>query len=102
MWFVVTLLGTTNGRSTFITFLLAGLVFSVLNATLKPLLRILSLPVILLTLGLFTLIVNGFVIWLTIIIVPNISMGFWHAVLAGIVMSALNYSISNFAESRKK
>lgn len=83
-------------------FLLAGFVLSVVNALLKPLVVILSLPAILLTLGLFTLIVNGFMVYLAGALVPGLEIGFWAAVLAGMVVSLINYVLTNLIDFQEK
>lgn len=83
----------------FATFLLAGFVLSIMNVILKPIALILSLPAIVLTLGLFTLIVNGFIVWVVGAIVPGLAMGFWTAVLAGIIVSACNFIFTMLVES---
>lgn len=82
-------------------FVVAGVVFSVVNALLKPLVVVLSLPAILLTLGLFTVIVNGFMVYVALALSPGITMTFWHSVLAGMVLSLINYIVSTTIEVRK-
>lgn len=79
-------------------FLLTGFVLSLVNVLLKPLLIILSLPAILLTLGLFTLIVNGFVVYLAAILVPGLQIDFWPAVLAGMIISLINYVLTGLLD----
>lgn len=79
-------------------FLVAGLVFSVVNAVLKPIITILSLPAILLTLGLFTVIVNGILVYISLKLAPGITMTFWHSVLTGLVLSLVNYIVSSVLE----
>jgi putative membrane protein len=81
-------------RDDVFTFVVAGLIFSIINSTLKPVVTILSLPFILVTLGLFTLVVNGFMVYLAIALAPGLAMGFWGAVCSGIIMSAANYAIN--------
>lgn len=68
----------------------------VVNSSLKTILTILSLPMIIVTFGFFTLIVNGLIVWISMILAPNISMGFWNSVIVGAAMSLLNYSLSQF------
>jgi len=75
-------------------FLFAGLIFSLVNAVLKPFIVILSLPAILVTLGLFMLIVNGLMVWISFWIVPGISMSFLNSILTGIILSLVNYIVS--------
>lgn len=81
-------------RNDIFPFIVAGLIFSIINATLKPIVTILSLPFILVTLGLFTLIVNGLMVYLAIALAPGLDIGFWGAVWSGIVMSVSNYAIN--------
>ena len=70
--------------------LIAALVLGLLNVTLRPILKILSFPITLLTLGLFSFVVNGFVLWLTARIVKGFAIdGFWWAVLGSILISVL-------------
>ena len=82
----------------FILFFWAGLVLSLVNVILKPIIVILSLPAILLTLGLFTLIVNGFTVWIAAHLVPGLTIGFWAAVLAGMIISLINYVLTSLLE----
>lgn len=82
----------------FVLFFWAGLVLSLVNAVLKPLIIILSLPAILLTLGLFTLIVNGLTVWIAGALVVGFSISFWAAVLAGMIISLINYVLTNILD----
>jgi putative membrane protein len=98
LWIAVRLFGTGYDDSqvgiSLVGFLLAGLIFSVVNAVLKPFIVILSLPAILLTLGLFMLIVNGLLVWISFWLVPGISMTFLNSIYTGIILSLLNYIVS--------
>ena len=100
IWAIVMLLGKVSGDYDAGTFFLAGFIFSIINAVLKPILTILSLPAILLSLGLFTLVVNGFVVWFSLLLAPNISMSFWNAIVAGAILSLLNYTITSLANEK--
>jgi putative membrane protein len=79
-------------------FLMAGLIFSIINSILKPIVIILSLPAILLTLGLFTIIVNGLMVYISLKLTPGLSMTFWNSVLTGLVLSLVNYIVSSALE----
>lgn len=77
--------------------LVAALVWGVVNATLKPILRILAAPLTFLTLGLFALIINGFLLFLVSQLVSGfIISSFWTAVLAAILLSLFS-TILNLA-----
>lgn len=81
-------------------FLLAGLIFSLVNSILRPVVIVLSLPAILLTLGLFTFIVNGLMVYISLYLTPGLQMKFWHSVLTGILLSLINYIVSSAVELR--
>lgn len=103
LWLAITLFGTGFNVEIsvgFVGFLIAGLIFSIINSILRPIVIILSLPAILLTLGLFTFIVNGFMVYISLVLSPNIQMTFWHSVLTGIILSLLNYIVSSMLELR--
>lgn len=84
-----------------LTFLVAGLVFSIVNSLLKPIILILSIPAILLTLGLFTLVVNGLMVYISLLIVPGFDMPFGTSILAGIILSLINYILSGLMDMRQ-
>lgn len=73
------------------TAFVAALVLGIINAILKPVLLILTLPINILTLGLFTLIINAILILLVNIIVPGFKVdGFFWALIFGIALSISN------------
>lgn len=101
LWIAVTLFGTGKDTETpegAAVFLFAGLIFSIVNALLKPIIVIISLPALVVTLGLFMVIINGFMVFVSLSLAPGISMVFWHAVLTGILLSVLNYIVSNLID----
>ena len=72
----------------FIPALLAAFILGVINALVRPILIILSLPIQLFTLGLFTFIINGFMLWVVSRLVQGFYIsGFWAAVGASILLS---------------
>lgn len=79
------------------TFLLAGLIFSAINAVIKPVVTILSLPFVLITMGLFTLVINGFMVWITIVISPNVHMSFGWAIVSSLILSLINYLLNSLS-----
>ncbi|HWT40710.1 MAG TPA: phage holin family protein [Dongiaceae bacterium] len=104
LWVAVRLLGTgyDNVAATAGVwgYLFAGLIFSVINSLFKPLLVIVSLPAILLTLGLFTVIVNGILVYISLHLAPGLSMSFGNSILTGIILSLINYIVSAAIEIR--
>ena len=104
LWAAFRLLGTGYDNiditAGFWGFLLAGLIFSLVNSLIKPLLVIVSLPAILLTLGLFTIIVNGILVYISVAISPGVSMSFGNSIITGIILSLINYIVSAAIEIR--
>lgn len=100
LWIASRLLGSgfddTNATNT--AFLLAGLVLSLANTILRPIVIVLALPAILVTLGLFMLIVNGLMVYLALNLVPNFDISFFSAILTGLIISLINYIISGVLE----
>lgn len=105
IWIAIRILSTGDFASSSAgaaTFLFAGLVFSLVNVILRPIIVILSLPAILLTLGLFTLVINGVMVYIALALVPSIKVTFLGAILAGMVISLTNYVLSGIMESYRK
>jgi putative membrane protein len=75
--------------------LIAALVLSIINALIKPFVMILSLPALLITLGIFSVVVNGFMVYLAhIIYKPFQVSSFGTAILAGLVVGLVNYILT--------
>ena len=104
LWLGVRLLGTGYDNievtAGFWGFLLAGLIFSIINSLFKPLLVIVSLPAILLTLGLFTIVVNGVIVYVSLGLAPGLAMSFGNSIITGIILSLVNYIVSAAVEIR--
>ena len=74
---------------------IAALVLSIINALIKPFITILALPAILLTLGIFSLVINGFMVYLAhILYTPFQINNFTTAILAGLVIGLVNYMVT--------
>jgi putative membrane protein len=77
--------------------LLAGLVLALVNAVVRPVLKVLTLPLTLLTLGLFLFVLNAFCLWLTSAIVPGFDVqGFWAAFLGALLISVVSWALTVF------
>jgi putative membrane protein len=79
------------------TLFIAAAVFTLVNAWVKPILAVLSIPFIVVTLGLFYFLINVFMLYLTDWIVPDFEIKtFWWAVLAAIIVSIMNGLLNLF------
>ena len=75
----------------FFVAVVVGLILAVINFTIKPVVTLLTLPVNILTLGLFTFVINALMILLTSALVPGFTVsGLWSAVLFSIVLSIID------------
>jgi putative membrane protein len=86
---------------TVLAFLGVALVFGVVNAVVKPVLALFSIPLLLLTLGLFTLVINALVLWMTAGLSGALGLGFHvdgfgAAFLGALVVSVVNVLLSWF------
>jgi putative membrane protein len=71
--------------------LVAALVFTLVNVYIRPVLAVLSIPLIVATLGGFYVLINVFMLYLTHWVVPRFSIaGFWWALLAALIVSVVN------------
>lgn len=91
----ITLTGATEGDR-IVTLVLVALVFGVVNAVVRPVVKLLSLPFIILTLGLLIFVINAFMLLLTSWIAHAMGLGFhvdglWTAILGSIVISIVSW-----------
>lgn len=102
LWVAVRIFGTGYADTALANdvwlYLFAGLIFSIMNSVIRPVMIILSLPAILLTLGLFTVVVNGLMVYWSLLLAPGLHMTFWNSVLTGLVLSLVNYIVSTALE----
>jgi len=86
-----------------------ALIFGLINALLRPIIKLFTFPLIFLTLGLFSLVINSFLFWLTSVIGQGFGMGleiaapvFWNSLLGGLVVSIVSTILSIiFKDGRK-
>jgi putative membrane protein len=79
------------------TLFIAAAVFTLINAWVKPILAILSIPFIIVTLGLFYFLINVLMLYITDWVVPDFEIRtFWWAVLAAIIVSLVNGALGLF------
>ena len=83
--------------------LISGLILALINAVIRPVVVILSLPAIFFTLGLFIVVINGFSVWLVAQLYSPLQVtNFWGAVLAGVVIGLVNYLVTAVLEMHEK
>jgi putative membrane protein len=87
----------------FFDVLLVALVFGLLNAVLKPILLFFSIPLLVVTLGLFALVVNALLLMITARLLDDFAVsGFWTAVLGSIVISLVTMILGSVLKDGKR
>lgn len=83
--------------------LLVGVVIGLINLLVRPLVTLLSLPALVLTLGLFYLVINGLLFWLASLVLDHLTVsGFWAAIIGGLVLALFNWLTRGFVKKSKK
>ncbi|MEV5437359.1 phage holin family protein [Streptomyces sp. NPDC052682] len=93
----ITLTGDSTGKKAG-TLIIVALLFGLVNFLVKPVVKLLSLPLLILTLGLFTLVVNALMLLLTSWLAGKLDLsfhveGFWTAVLGGLIISVVSWAL---------
>ncbi len=87
--------------SSFFSAFFAAAMLGILNAFFRPVVLLLTLPINILTLGLFTFIINALMLKMASAVIPGFHVyGFWAAVLGALVISVVNWLLSSFINDR--
>ncbi|MET9620258.1 phage holin family protein [Streptomyces sp. NPDC006464] len=94
----ITLTGDSTAKKAW-TLILVALVFGLVNIVVKPVVKLLTLPVFIVTLGLITLVVNALMLLLTSWLAEQFDLsfhveGFWTAVLGGLIISVVSWALN--------
>jgi len=99
---------SVDGGGGWTVFAIMAIIMGLVNAVLRPLLKLLTCPLIILTLGLFTLVINGFTLWLSSRIAVNwfhvgfYVHGFWAAIWGALVVSIVSLILSAILTDKDK
>jgi putative membrane protein len=90
-----------------LTALLVGVIFALVNAIVGTVLKVLAFPLYILTLGLISLVINGFLLWLTAWITGFWDFGlrvesFWWGVVAALIISLINWIFGIILRPRRE
>ncbi len=96
-----------NGWTRVGTLLAVALIFGLINATLKPLIKVVGCAFYVLTLGLAALVVNGLLLWLTSVIAGDLTLpfhvtGFWPAFWGAIVVGLVSWLLNLLVGDKRK
>ena len=106
LWVAIQLVDGIDHTGSWWSLMCVALVFGVLNASVRPLLKLLSLPILILTLGLFIFIINALMLRLTSWVSGLLGLGFhvegfWAAFFGGLIVSIVSLMLSVFTGARK-
>lgn len=90
LWLCITLFGTVSDPTDTIIFVSAGVIFSLINSIVKPLAKLLILPLAIITMGVSTLLINIAMLALTLYLVPGIELDLWGIIISSIILSIIN------------
>ena len=100
--------GITVDGSGWVLYAIMAAILGLVNACIRPLLKMLTCPLIVLTLGLFTLVINALTLWLSSTIaqswfgVDYIISGFWSALWGALIVSVVSVVLSVFVQDDQK
>ena len=87
----------------FVTALIVAVVLGLINTLVRPIFVILTLPVTILTLGLFIFVINGLLFWAAGSFVPGFHVdGFWSGVFGAIIYSIISWALSALLLAKKR
>lgn len=99
LWIAAGLLGSSIDYHSFGAIIIAGLVLAMVNTLVKPLVVLISLPALLITLGLFMIVINGLMVMLAGKLYGGLHVtNFGAAMLAGMVIGLVNYLVVAIVE----
>lgn len=107
IWVAVAIVPGLDFTGEWWAFLVVALILSVINAVVKPVVKLLSLPVVLLTLGLFLLVINALMLALTVWLADpaRLDLGltsdgfFWSTFLGALVISIVQFVVNLFVDA---
>ena len=101
LYLAVLLLPGIDLESGLVSIIWLALIFGLINALFRPLLQFLTCPLIILTLGLFTLVINTFLFWLTSVIGQSFGLAliindpvWWNAFLGGLIVTIVSVAMT--------
>lgn len=107
LWIATQIVPGVSYEGGLASFLLAALIFGIINATVRPITKMLTCPLILVTFGLFALVVNGLMFWLASTLTSGIGInlrvtGFWPAFWGALVVSVVSALLSYFVRQEEQ
>ncbi len=94
MFLCISWFGTVNSAESFsapwLLYIVAGLIFSLVNSFIKPFIKMTALPLAILTMGISTAVINILMVIITIYLLPGVEMDILGAALSSLILSGIN------------
>ncbi|NBU33169.1 phage holin family protein [bacterium] len=103
LWLAAALVGqeSISFSNNFVSVVMAGLILAIINTIIKPFVVFLSLPAVLLSLGIFMVVINGFMVVLASKFYSSLQVSsFGVAIIAGIVIGLVNFFVTAIIEDK--
>jgi putative membrane protein len=103
LWIAAGLIGESiDYQSKFRVIVVSGLILAIVNTLVRPVVVLLSLPIILFSFGLFVIVINGLMVVLASALYEPLQVtNFWAAMLAGMIIGLVNYLVITILEERR-
>ena len=107
LWVATRIVPGVTYSGDIVPFLGVAIIFGIINAFIRPVAKVLTFPIIIVTLGIFALVVNGLMLWLTSSISETLGLrfvvrGFWPAFWGALVVSLVSTALSLLVTDRSR
>lgn len=107
LWVATQVVNGISFRGDWLLLIGVSLVFGILNVVVRPVLKFLTLPFFIVTLGLFTFVLNALMLWLTGVVSMALGLGFdvdgpGAALVGGLVVTVVSFALSLFVKSGER
>jgi putative membrane protein len=107
LWVATRIVPGVTYQGDVLPFLGVALVFGIVNAIIRPVTKLLTLPIIIVTLGIFIFVINGLMLWLTSSLSTTLGLGFhvtgfWAAFFGALVVSIVSTILSMFVSDSNR
>lgn len=102
LWVTQALVPGITFRGSVVTLIIAGAIWGLFNLIVRPIAMILSIPLLILTLGLFYFVLNGILLWLASFFLPGYHVsGIVSGILGALVMTVVNWAVHALVGKKK-
>jgi len=107
LWVATRIVPGVNYQGEVLPFLGVALVFGIVNAFIRPVTKVLTFPIIIVTLGIFIFVINGLMLWLTSSLSTSLGLGFhvtgfWAAFFGALVVTIVSTILSMFVSDSNR